>query len=122
MSNEMTPDEKYDKEVLKRLKEEAKKDKKDDDSKAHAHTNASKMELLTRLKKQRLVLQSKDNVVFEGDLLEIVEGFFILKDVTITGRHHIARPPWALVDRKNISHIHPVCAVEQFSEEKYDSY
>ncbi len=112
----------YDRELLKRLKKEAKQGRREEVNKTYLHTDDSKTALLARLKKQRLVLQSKDNVVFEGDLLDIGDGFFILKDVTITGRHHVARPPWALVDRKNISHIHPVCPVEPFVEEEDGSY
>ncbi|MBC8258863.1 MAG: hypothetical protein H8E38_07600 [SAR324 cluster bacterium] len=72
-----------------------------------------KKDFLERLKNQRLVLQGQEKIVFVGELLDIYDDFFILTDVIITGPQHETRPEWVLVDRKTISHIHPVAKVEK---------
>ena len=78
-------------------------------------SNGSMAPMLERLRKQRLVLQGSDKVVFEGDFLDIHDNFFVLGNPVITGPNHIARPPWVLVDRSTISHIHPVTEVKKKS-------
>lgn len=101
-----------DQDLINRLKEGAKQGKKVDAAESTIQDEKNKV-LFDRLKKQRLVLQGADKVVFEGDFLDIHENFFVLSDVVITGPKHIARPAWVLVDRDSISHIHPLCEVEE---------
>ena len=72
--------------------------------------------LLKRLKKQRLILKGKDKVVYEGDFLDIYDNFIVLSNVIITGDEHTVKPPWALVEKSTISHIHPISEVKTLSK------
>lgn len=67
--------------------------------------------LLDKMKSRRIILQRWDTVTFEGDLIDFCDNYFILNKVVITGRKHVVKPPWAIVDRTSISHVHPVCEV-----------
>ncbi len=106
-----------DRAMMDRLKKAAIKEKTASTNPSDEDVTGSKQHaLLERLKRQRLILQGRDKRVFEGDFLDIYNDFFILSNVVITGERHIARPAWALVDRKTISHIHPICEVETIED------
>lgn len=101
------------KENIKRIQTELQSSRTKEKSEAPISTNpdAKVSILLEKMKSRRIILQGWDKVTFEGDLVDFCEGFFILNKVTITGNKNKVSPPWAIVDRKTISHIHPVCEV-----------
>jgi len=82
-----------------------------------------KENIFTPLIGKRIVIQGKSATIFEGELINFVQGFFILKDVKITGPKRIAETDLLYIHQGNIAHLHiqPKNVMERTENKKSSS-
>jgi hypothetical protein len=65
---------------------------------------------------QRVTIQGKSGIIYSGLLVELSEGFLRLEDCMMQGNNFRVQPPWCLIDRTSISHVHPSVDIERIGD------
>jgi hypothetical protein len=55
---------------------------------------------------KRIIIQAKSSTIFEGELIDFTQGFFVLKDAKILGRKRIAETDLLYIHQGNVAHLH----------------
>ncbi len=57
---------------------------------------------------EKLTMQSRGGLVYQGTYKGLLKGFFKLEQATVTGHDQAVNVAWLFVDRNCIAHIHPM--------------
>lgn len=82
-----------------------------------------KESIFTPLIGKRIVIQGKQGSIFEGELVNFIEKFFILKNARIIGSKRIAETELLYIHQGNISHLHiePINVIDRTENKKSSS-
>lgn len=95
-------------ENIKGALEELRQSLRHDEAKKHPKKKKGKTEkLFEKMLSFKVTVNSVDRIKFNGTLIDFCDDFFVLRNVEVVGIEHTLITPWVIIDRDQISHIHP---------------